>query len=125
MIPPDDPRFMAVLDMVRRTGAREVQIRYSDDEEPTVWMVVARYHRGKDGRPKPSGALNAWDAGAGQDPFTAVCRLLDQVVDGGTCTHCLRPTGFSPDADDLPLADHVCWYQYDPSTQKIVKGCAA
>src|SRR5688500_16055639 len=112
-VSPEDPRFGAVVDMVRRTGCREFQLRYSDDTEPTVWMTIARYHRGKDGRPKANGDLNAFDAGAGPDPFTAVCRLLDQLVDGGTCVHCGRPTGFSADPDHLPLGNLVCWYQYD------------
>lgn len=125
MIDPRDPRFLAVVDMVRRTGCAEFQLRYSDDEEPTVWMAVARYRRGADGRPQSTGEINAFDAGAGADPYMAVCRLLDQVVDGGACVHCGRPTGFSPDPDSLPMGDFVCWYQYDPSTEKIVKGCAA
>lgn len=120
----DSPQFLAAVDMVRRTGAQSFELRYSDDQEPTVWMAIALYHRGKDGRPQAKGKVNAWDVGAGQDPYMAVCRLLDQLMDGGRCVHCNRPTGFSPDADNLPLGDFVCWYQYDPSTKKIVKGCA-
>lgn len=124
-ISPTDPRFMAVVDMVRRTGCAEFQLRYSDDKVPTVWMAVARYRRGPDGRPRATGPVDTFDAGAGPDPYTAVCRLLDQVVDGGTCVHCGRPTGFSDDPEHLPLGDVVCWYQFDPSTAKIVRGCAA
>lgn len=111
-VTPNDPRFTAVVDMVGRTGAKEIQIRYSDEEKPTVWFAVAVY------------SDDRFDCGAGADPYMAVCRLLDQLVDGGQCTHCGRPTGFSPDPDSLPLGDVVCWYQYDPSTKKIVRGCA-
>lgn len=108
----DNDRFNAVVEMVGRTGASSFQIRFQDDEQPCVWMAVAIYDDDR------------FDVGAGIDPYHAVCRLLDQLVDGGVCTHCQRPTGFSPDPDHLPMGDYVCWYQYDPSTKKIVRGCS-
>ena len=55
---------------------------------------------------------------------SAVFRLCDQVIDGGTCTHCNRPTGFTPDLDPMPLDDIVCWYQWDPELSEFRRGCA-
>ena len=46
---PDSPQFLAVIDMVRRTGAQTFELRFSDDQEPTVWMAIAAYHRGSTG----------------------------------------------------------------------------
>jgi len=107
-----DPKFIAALDMLRRTGLRSFQIRYSDDEEPTVWMAVGVW--GDD----------RWECAAAGHPMQALMRLLDQAIDGGTCTHCGRPTGVSDHWESsMPLADAVCWQVYDPSTKKFVRSC--
>jgi hypothetical protein len=37
----DPDKMNAALEFLRRTGARQVQVRYSDDEDPVVWFVVA------------------------------------------------------------------------------------
>lgn len=108
----DDPRFTAAVDLIRRTGAREFQLRYCEEEAPpVVWIAAARW-RGR------------WEAGAAMNPLWAVFRLLDQVIDGGTCKHCRRPSGFDPSADPMPLDKVVCWYQWDPSQKKFARGCA-
>lgn len=120
-----DPRFAAALDLVRRTGATEVQIRYQDDEQPVVWLAVAR-HKMLAGRPvrdtHPDGELY-WSAAAGMAPYAAVMALCETLVDGGTCIHCHRPTGFTEDYQSMPLADHFCWYQYDPELKKFRRSC--
>lgn len=107
----DDPRMLAAIELLRRTGMRQFQVRYDDDEEPVVWMAVAVYDEGR------------FDVGAGASPVLAVFRLCDQLIDGGTCTHCGRPTGFSPDTRQLPLAITICWYQWDPELQTFRRGC--
>lgn len=107
----EDPRLAAAIDLLRRTGATEVQVRYSDDPQPLVWMAVARW---KD---------NHESAGA-MSPLRAVLRLLEVVVDGGTCRHCSRPSAVSDDfTATMPLADHVCWYQFDPELSVFRRGC--
>lgn len=107
----DDPRFMPALDMIARTGAAEVQIRYSDDEQPVIWIIAARWDR-------------RWEAAGGMTPLTAAFRLCDAVVDGGTCVHCGRGTGFAPDLDPMPLSKIVCWYQWDPELKTFRRSCA-
>ena len=104
-----------MLDLLGRTGVHAVQIRYSEDKQPTVWFVVALY---RDGRAEAAGAL---------DPGEALERLCCELLDGGTCTHCGRMTGFDLDPDDTvnELVGHgqVCWYIYDPELKTIRRGC--
>lgn len=97
--------------MIGRTGASNFQMRYQDDEEPTVWIAIAQYDDGR------------FECAAAPDIVTATFRLCDTLIDGGVCTHCQRPTGFSPDLDPLPLAAHVCWYQWDPELGTFRRGC--
>lgn len=107
----EDPRFVPAVDMLGRTGAAEFQIRYCDEDSPVIWMAAARWG-------------DVWETAAAMNPVSAVFRLCDQVIDGGTCQHCKRPTGFAPDLDAMPLDTLVCWYQYDPSTKAFARGCA-
>ena len=110
----ESPLFKAGMDMIRRTGAKSVEIRYSDDPEPVVWMVIAQYATPAD----------AWDAGAGQTPLRAMMRLLDQLVDGGFCVHCGRPTGITEEwRGGMPFAEAFCWYRFDPELGKFRRGC--
>jgi hypothetical protein len=106
----DDPRVPAAIDLIGRTGANEFQFRYSDDEKPVVWMALARWG-------------TRWDVAAGINPAIAIFRLLDEVIDGGKCTHCERPTGFEESMDPMPLSNLVCWYQWDPERKTFRRGC--
>ncbi len=86
----DGNLLVASLDFVRRTGAAQAQVRFSDDEKP----------------------------------LRAALRLLDQLIDGGQCLHCKRPTGVSETFDGaMPLDDLLCWYRYDPELKTFRRGC--
>jgi hypothetical protein len=105
-------RMTAAFDLIHRTGAQSAGIRYQDDEPPTVWIALASY----DG--------DRHEAAAALDPLRAVLRLCEQLVDGGVCTHCRRPSGLEPDSiETMPLNDLVCWYQYDPELKTFRRGC--
>jgi hypothetical protein len=107
-----EERFLAGVKMVERTGSSQFQLRWSDDEEPTVWFAVAIY---PDKR---------WDTAAGHNPFVAVARLLETLIDGGTCKHCGRPTGLDPTSlETMPMNKLICWYQYDPELKTFRRGC--
>lgn len=106
-----DDAVVASSDFIRRTGATSIQIRYSDDEEPVVWFVVAIY---PDGR---------WETASGHSPDVAAIRLCETLGDGAECTHCHRPTGVTTEIDTMPLDKMVCWYQFDPETKKFRRGC--
>jgi len=111
-IPPEhERRLLAAVDLIGRTGAHGFQLRFSDDEEPIVWLAVAQYR-------------DTADAAGALDPLRAVLRLAEQLIDGGRCTHCDRPTGLEPDTlDAMPLDAMVCWYQYDPELGTFRRGC--
>lgn len=112
----DDPRFTAAMTWLgKSTGAKSLQIRYSDDEQPIVWLAVGEWD---------NPVVKGHECAAGMGPLTAVMRLCEQVSDGGICTHCRKPTGFVPEADPgpMPLTDHVCWWTFDGSA--YVRGCA-
>jgi hypothetical protein len=122
----DDPRFPAAVDVLRRTGPLEFQVRYADDELPVVWICVARYNLGRDGRPQRAKVkgTTAYEVGAGLSPIAALFKLCDQVLDHGTCAHCGRPTGFAGDATTEP-GDGRCWWTWDASSSSFVRGCEA
>jgi hypothetical protein len=108
----DDPRFKASLHFIRRTGATSISIRFQDDDEPVVWMVVASY---PEDRHEVDAALT---------PLRAVLRLCERLADGGHCNHCKRPAGLDPDTyETMPLNDLVCWYQFDPELAVFRRGC--
>jgi hypothetical protein len=113
---------MAGVDLVRRTGAQQFQIRFSDDEQPTIWIAVAGYAQ-RGGRPVSSGKINAHKVGAALHPVAAVLALLDELLDGAQCQHCGRPTGVAHDLADMPLGEHVCWYQFDPELKTYRRAC--
>jgi hypothetical protein len=110
-----DPRFIAAVDMIRRTGASEIQIRFQDDEEPVVWFVVARYERDGEKRSEVDAAI--------EHPLPAILRLCERLIDGGKCVHCNRPTSFDTNFGNSFLDDLMCWYSYDPELKTFRRGC--
>lgn len=114
----DQDKLHAAINFLRRTGAKQLQVRYSDDEHPVIWFVVALYD-GNNPR-KIQGA----EVDASTDPLRAALRLCERLADGGQCTHCERPVGFEPNLLlRMPMDDKICWYQYDPGTKRFVRGC--
>lgn len=101
----------AAADLVGRTGAKTFQIRFADDESPVVWIAVAGF---------PGGIH---EVGAALNPEKAALRLLEVLVDGGTCQHCGQPTGVSDDHRSTPPITQVCWYEYDPELRSYRRGC--
>jgi hypothetical protein len=108
---PDEERMTAAVTLLGRTGANEFQLRFSPrDEPPVTWTALGRWD-------------DTWECAAAMNPLYAVFRLCDQVIDGGMCNHCSRPTGFDPEMDNMPMAGIVCWYQYDPELKTFRRGC--
>lgn len=121
-----DPKMVAAIDLLRRTGAADTQIRYSDDGDPTVWLAVVRHRVGTAGVPVATGYINSWEAAAGHTPVEALLRLCERVIDGGHCAHCQRPTMFHADLDDAPLPGVdvlFCAYEWDPELATFRRGC--
>ncbi len=108
---PEDPRLVACIDLLARCGSTDFELRYSDDQEPVVWMAIGTWGE----QHEAAGAIT---------PLKAVLRLCEQVIDGGECKHCNRPSGVSDDwTQAMPLQRHVCWYVYDPETERFRRGC--
>lgn len=110
----DDPRFVAGVDLLGRTGAQGFRIGYSheDDGLPVVWYAVATYLKGA-------------EAAAAMNPLDAVLRLCERVIDGGFCTHCQRQTIFVSDLDEDSslLNDMGCVYAWDPELSTFRRNC--
>jgi hypothetical protein len=125
---PEDPRFTGGIALLERTGMIEFQLRWQDDNDPCVWLAVAQYFIGRDGRPQPqrtSGTKIGYRVGSALSPLGAVMNLCERVIDGGACTHCRRPTMFHPDLDlePTPLDPAFCMYEWDPELKVYRRGC--
>lgn len=113
--PIEDPRFEASIDLIGRTGAKQVQIRFHDDPEPVLWLVAAEF---------PTDDGWRWEAAGGMNPLRAALRLLEAALDGGMCAHCGQPSGVWDEWDQTPpLEQVVCWYVFDPETRKFRRSC--
>jgi hypothetical protein len=126
MGPEFEKRLAAAVDMTRRTGAQSVELRYSDDQLPVVWMAIGEWlwlgeRPVAEGTP---GAKTRHEVAAALNPLTATMRLLDQIVDGGTCQHCGKVTAVSDNwAGGVILEEHICWYIYDPEVNTFRRQC--
>lgn len=122
--PPITPKFTAAVDLLRRSGASQIQIRYQDDDEPTVWIVVAVLH---DWLPGWSGTSRgpAWEIDAGSHPEQAVLRLCERLVNGGLCVHCQKPTMLElyHDSEPVPGQGFLCVTAWDPELATFRRGC--
>ena len=107
------PQLKAGIELLRRSGLVEFQIRFQDDETPTVWIAVGAW----------SG--ERFETASALAPDLAVRRLVDQVVDGGECAHCHRPTVVLHDASDFSLStiDALCAYWYDIVDETYRRAC--
>lgn len=113
----ETPKYLAAVKLLQRTGARTYRVGYSDPEdgEPTVWYAVGEWRGG--------GA----EAAGGLDPITATLRLCEQVIDGGQCAHCNRPTIFDDNPGDGPFDSLLmamgCVYGWDPELATFRRSC--
>lgn len=106
-----DPRLTAAIDLIGRSGARSVELRYDEEGDPVVWIAVAQW---------PHGLL----CGSDFTPAGAAMALADRAFDGGLCAHCGRPSGVTDDwRQGMPLATVVCWYVFDPETERFRRSC--
>lgn len=119
-MPPEHEAYMkALIDMVGRSGPTEFQLRYQDDEEPTVWISVAIW------KDHPI-VGNGMECGAGLDPATAVYRLAEAIIDGGICVHCGSPAMLANPNEpppNGPMKAMACWRVYDPEQGTFTVGC--
>lgn len=123
-----DPKFIAGVDLLGRTGAKNFRIGWSDEDDgpPIVWYACAEWTQVK----ARAGVLeiNGAEAAAALDPVNAVMRLCERVIDGGTCDHCHQFTIFD-DSDPMgtvteELLDKMgCRYAWDPELKTFRRSC--
>jgi hypothetical protein len=108
-------KVMAAIDLIGRTGAKWMQIRFSEDEEPVVWIAVAGYtERGVDG---------PMQVGAGLDAESAYMALCGALIDGGQCKHCGHRTAFADGPERGLSLGNVCRTEWDPEKKKYTQSC--
>jgi hypothetical protein len=110
--PHKDPRFIAAVDLVGRSGADQFMMWFCDEQKPLVWICAALYE-------------DTWECAAGMNPLRAVFRLCETLIDGSTCVHCGKAAGFVPDLHPTIADDIICWYQWDPELKTFRRGCEA
>lgn len=111
--PLEDPRMIAAVNLLGRTGMQTFRVGYSPEEdgEPTVWYAVGQW------------VGNKAEAAAAMNPVLAILRLCEQVIDGGICIHCKEPTIFVADSDTEFLDKMGCVYAWDPELKTFRRGC--
>ncbi len=119
----DDPRLNAAADMIRRTGAKSLQLRISDDPEPDVYIAIVEHLIGEDNRPVPEGGVQHFETGSGLTPLSAALRLCERLIDGGVCAHCGKLTRFNEFSRPQPPNDALCWNEWDPGSGAFRRGC--
>lgn len=106
----------ASADLLQRVGVGELRVGHSDpgDGGPVMWYAMAFFR-----------TAGAWEAAGAMSPGRAMFRLCERACDGGTCTHCGRPTGVVDDAQasDMPANALVCWFAYDPELHTFRRSC--
>lgn len=121
-----DQRFyVAAVDMLRRMGATEIEIRHDDPAEydPVAWVVMVTLDP-RVGERLGRGAVELHECAASTNPTTAIYRLLEQMMDGGQCRHCGRPSSVERDWAAPSLAPSlICTYQYDPELGTFRRAC--
>lgn len=120
----NDARFIAAVDLIKRTGAKDFRIGYSDEEdgEPIVWYAVATYNRSENMPPEfPDVVLG--DVDASFNPVQAVLRLCERLIDGGECWHCHQMTIFISDITVDPFDKIGCVYAWDPELKTFRRSC--
>jgi len=113
----DDPKLIAGVEMIGRTGSVSFHISYDDRDEhvPTFWVAIAEHGTSKG----PHHTL-----GAGFDPLSAVMKLCSALVDGGRCRYCHKPTAFDEDFTGPDFGEQLlCWYKYDETKKSFVRSC--
>jgi hypothetical protein len=119
----EDPRYIGAIELIRRVGAREIQLRYDEEQHPIVWVCTAAFSI-INGKPSGRGKINAHQASGGLDPLRAIFALCHICLDRqGVCLHCGRNTMFDENFSPQPLENFYCWYQWDPEMKTFRRGC--
>lgn len=114
----DRDKLLAAIAFIRSLGAKQVQLRYSDDEEPDIWIVVAKFNK------RNRIHADEMEIDASFTPTQAALRLIERLVDGHECRFCRKRMALEATTlARMPFDQLICWYQYDPELKVIRRGC--
>lgn len=121
-----DPRFIAAVKLLERTGSASFRIGYTDENEdgkPVIWHATVEYRR-----QHGIAFSRIHEVDAALDPVTATLRLCERVIDGGRCAHCGKSTVFAGGTDsshEQKVARGVngCLYAWDPELETFRRDC--
>jgi hypothetical protein len=148
-VPPDlnkeinHPAFRAGLNLLARTGAGGFQLRCSQDDDPMVWVTLARYRNPQYNNlyVLPGSASSSsngteaqeffFEAACGFTPMQAVMRLCDQILIGSSCAHCQKMVIFQTyNTVDVTLPPKMaradpesCVLAWDDASQQFQPEC--
>lgn len=108
--PAETDAVVATAELVRRMGATSFAVRYSDDDRPIVWLVVAEFGSG---RAEAAGAMT---------PELAADRLAAELLDGGSCASCGRPTAALEPGDEQFAGLPIC--AWSRQGKRYTRSCA-
>lgn len=106
----------ACAELLPRLGVRHLELRCSAGDQPdapVVWIAIAHFAEQLTNVPQVAARLS---------PPQACYALLEQLVDGGICLHCGKPSGITLDLDTR--LRFVCWWTYDPELTVFRRGCS-
>ena len=89
----DEPLLLAAVDMIGRTGAKNLEIGFDDDNED-LWYAQATYGKSKV-------IVEGFD-----NPVKATEALVRKLMHGGRCTHC----GKMVTLEDGMHSKRYCYY---------------
>lgn len=114
----DSDKIRAAISFIRSLGAKQVQLRYSDDEEPDIWIAVARFDK------KNRIHADELEVDASLTAIQAVIRLTERLMDGNSCRFCRKRMALEANTlAKMPFDQLICWYQWDPELKVIRRGC--
>lgn len=114
--------IQATSELVGRTGATDMQLRYHDDVQPVIWIGVALYERGTHMVDGSITDRTAFQVAAGPSPVEALWQLVTVLVNGGECAHCGKVTAIERDFT-AQHDDDRCWYKFDPEVVTFRRSC--
>jgi hypothetical protein len=119
---PKDKKIAAAVEMIGRMGGKQFEIRFFEEQDddvfdPPIWIARAKFQdKGHD----------VWEATGAMNPWRAIFRLLETLMDGGECTHCGKMTAVDENPPDFAISateELVCWYRYDPELKTFRRQC--
>ena len=101
---------MAAVELLRRGGETEFQLRFSDEMDPTLWIAMVPL------------AENYWEVAAALTAEEAVFLLCRNLFSASACTHCDKLMMFEPSELEFEMFPDRCAITWSPALGRYI-GC--